>query len=196
MIQVKLTPEARQRLAQMKQFPARMAHAVAQEFDLQNEYTVGAIQEKRLSGKGPFPVSEGRLGVVTNRLRTSLRRTKAVQSGGGLIGSIGSNVIYAGAHEFGFEGSVSVKSYTRKLASGDRFSINGAQVRRGTASHIMGGNLKKVARTASGVATVKAHTRHMHVPERAPIRKGIEERLELYVEPLSNAIVAAWEEHS
>jgi hypothetical protein len=44
---------------------------------------------------------------------------------------------------------------------------------------------------AQGISFVKSFRRHMHMPERAPIRRGIEDRLESYSGSLSRAIVDA-----
>ncbi len=47
------------------------------------------IQAKRLTGKGPFPVSQHKLGVVSGRLRQSIQATEARIEGDSVISSIG-----------------------------------------------------------------------------------------------------------
>lgn len=59
---------------------------------------------------------------------------------------IGTNVKYAGVHQFGFSGSVSVRSHTRKVKSRD--------VR----------EKKKII--ATGIGFVRSHTRRMNIPAR------------------------------
>ena len=54
-------------------------------------------KSNRLSG--PRPTF---LGVVTNRLRSSIASTKAIKSGNEYSVKIGTNVQYARAHEFGY----------------------------------------------------------------------------------------------
>jgi phage gpG-like protein len=82
------------------------------------EIVTGRIQEKRLSGKGPFPVEEHRLGQVTQQLTRSTRSTPAKVTSTGtqavIEGSIGASVRYAAVHEFGFLGEVQVKAFKRK----------------------------------------------------------------------------------
>jgi phage gpG-like protein len=85
------------------------------------EVVTGRIQEKRLSGKGPFPVEEHRLGQVTQQLWRSTRATPATVVSEGthseVVGAIGASVIYAAVHEFGFQGEVSVKAKGKRRAN-------------------------------------------------------------------------------
>jgi hypothetical protein len=98
--------------------PAEIPQAIKRGMDKALEIVTGRIQEKRLSGVGPFPVEEHRLGQVTQQLWRSTRATPSqVTSTGQAIevtGKIGASVIYAAVHEFGFLGEVTVKEYTRK----------------------------------------------------------------------------------
>lgn len=57
----------------------------------------GWIKDKRLSG----PRSKDRLGVISNRLRSSITTSPAEQSGDTFSVKIGTNVVYAPIHEFG-----------------------------------------------------------------------------------------------
>ena len=100
MIELKVS-ETASRLLQ-RAWQQDVLRGVRWEMAYQNELTVGHIRKARMTGKGPFPVSQGRLGVRTNRLRNSLRATQPRIAGGTVVGSIGSNVVYAAAHEFGY----------------------------------------------------------------------------------------------
>jgi phage gpG-like protein len=92
-ITITLSPAAVRLLAAAKNFPvAQLARAI----DRENQFTVGYIQRNKLSLRGPTT-----LGVVTNRLRSSIRASKAVNYGDVIESGIGSNVVYAGIHEFG-----------------------------------------------------------------------------------------------
>jgi phage gpG-like protein len=160
-IKPQLTPEAQRVVDQLREMPERMGREIARVMDRENEITVGHISERYLSRRGPRS-----LGVRTNRLRSSLRRSKARISGAlGVVSSIGTNVEYMGVHEFGFSGTVSVKSHTRRQ------------------SHVFGRALAQPI-----VSTVKAHDRQVDIPERAPIRRGIRDRMDDYVRSISNAI--------
>ena len=65
---------------------------------------------------------------------------------------IGTNVKYAGVHQFGFSGSVSVRSHTRKVKSRDVFWRD-----------IFTRKKKLIAK---GIGFVRSHTRRMNIPAR------------------------------
>jgi phage gpG-like protein len=167
-LNLELSPEARELLATLPAAPVRAAQGMARELDLQNELTIGYAQREKLSGSGPTT-----LGVRTGLLRRSLRRTDSIVHGALIDGAIGSNVAYAGVHEFGFDGDVTVRSFTRRNRRRDLFSV------------------KKKKLSAVGVSYVKSFTRHMHMPERSYIRSSINERLPRYNAALSKAIIEA-----
>jgi hypothetical protein len=114
------------------------------------------IQAKRLTGKGPFPVSQHKLGVVSGRLRQSIRPTAARIEGDSVISSIGSVVSYLKAHEFGFSGAVKVRAHEVTMTS------------------LFGKKLAEPLRFSR-----LASTRQVKIPERRPIRTGIEENAPL-----------------
>lgn len=122
-------------------------------------YMVGKITEDRLTGKGPFPVADHRLGVVTGMLRRSFHWAGAARVNGNEVTTeIGANVVYAAAHEFGYVGAVTVKEHVRKTKKG-------------------------------GAATVKEHERKVNIPERAPIRTGIAEHADQMVIAIKDEIL-------
>jgi hypothetical protein len=141
--------------------------------DRENELTVAHIQQARATGQGPFPVTENRLGVRTGRYRRSIRRSPARVIQGAVVSSIGSNLAYAGVHEFGFRGPVNVKPHTRQVASRNV---------RGTVD----GKRKLVAK---GLAFVRGHSRQVDVPARAPITTGIQDRAAAYSAAASEAVI-------
>jgi phage gpG-like protein len=167
-LQVQLSDEARAILQRFETMPAQIGVALAHELDHQNELTIGYAQKNKLSAS-----SSTTLGVRTGLLRRSLRRNDAVVNGNLITGAIGSNVEYAGVHEYGFDGDVQVKSFVRKNRRGDLFSV------------------KKKKISANGISFVKSFTRHMHMPERSFIRSSLQERLPLIGRALSRAIVGA-----
>lgn len=180
--QITLSPAAAALLRRAPQWPAAMAQAMAQGMDYENELTIGHAQARKLSRR-----SATTLGVVTNRLRSSLNQVSAVVSGNSVASSIGTNVAYAGGHEFGFVGRVQVKAFTRKVntyAGGTKFV---ATLQRS------GRILKKKAKiTATGTQQVRAHTREVKLPERSFIRSSIRERLPDYGATLSARIITAF----
>jgi len=173
-------------LRKVQSFPQRMGVAICRAMDLENEITVGYIQARKLSQRGPLT-----LGVVTNRLRSSIRPSAARVNATGtdVESSIGSNVAYAAPHEFGFDGVVAVRSFTRKNPRGNLY---GATTR--TFDPKTGRVSKaKPKPSAAGISIVKAHNRHMRLPERAFIRTSITERAADYGTAISKAIVESWE---
>ena len=161
-IEITLSDRAKAILLAGGGIPPFLLAAAAKEIDRQNELTVGHIQANRLSKRGADT-----LGVVTNRLRLSVRPSKAVIKGNLILSSIGTPVEYAGAHEFGFEGRVSVAAHTR-LRNGDE----------------------------DDKIQVRAHTRQMKIKARAPLQRGIRDRIDRYGSALSSAIIRSWEERA
>lgn len=177
-VQIQLSPKAQALLAAAPAWPLALKPAIAAALDLQNSASIGYITRNKLSVRGPHT-----LGRITSRLALSVRATKAVVSGDAILSAIGSNVKYAGVHEFGFDGVVQVKAFTRRQVSNDVL----AGQRRGFTARG-----KRERLSASGIARVKAHTRRVHFPARAMFRTGIEERLPNYSRALSRAIIAVF----
>lgn len=136
--------------------PAVMGRAIARGMQRGGLLIAGRIQAQRLSGKGPFPAAQKKLGVRTGRLRQSVRATHPQIKGNEVTISIGSNVRYAAAHEFGFSGTVAVK----------RHEV--------TMTKLFGRQLQEPLRFSR-----LASQRKMRVPERAPFRTGIKDNLKL-----------------
>lgn len=192
-VQIELPQSTRNALVRVAQWPRALTTAVVRELNLQNELTVGHIVEKRATGAGPFPVSEGKLGVRSSRYRRSVRPAKAALVGTEIQSAIGSNARYAGVHEFGFTGVVSVKSHRARNRATDVFQVRDGRLVKGWELAGAGGRGKRVA---SGYVQVKAHQVRMNMPARAPIRRGIEDRIPLYGPALGAAIVAALDKPS
>ncbi len=96
----------------------KVARALADGLDLANALAEPRIKRNRLTGTGPFPVSQNRLGHRSRRLIRSFNSAPArvVEEGQNIrvTASMGSNVSYFGAHEFGWRGTVRVKGHTRR----------------------------------------------------------------------------------
>ena len=193
MIAVELTSDARDVLDRFNALPNAMLRTMATALDLENQLTVGHIVSTKLSQRGPKT-----LGVVTNRLRGSSRASKTEIKGSELRGGIGTNVPYAGVHEYGYKGTVQIPAHRRRSPQGDRFTVGTALVSRRLATALgafgKGGRPRKnVKQVSSGLSYVKAHSRKVDFPERAMFRTGISERTAHYGTALSRAIVEAWE---
>ncbi len=139
--------------------------------------TLGRAVRGRFTGRGPFPVTERRLGVVTNRLRRSLRATapQVDEAEGRVSLSMGSNVKYFAPHEFGFRGQVQVRGHVR------RFSAETGKTYRGRLTKAAVSTARgRIQAGRSNYANVRPHARRVNIPERRMLRtelEGIQTRL-------------------
>lgn len=184
-ISIDIDPRGQKLMENLAGFPDEMQQAIVRGLDKGGNLLLGRITRARFTGQGPFPVSEHRLGVKTNRLRSSLRWVPATIEGTEVTAGMGSNVEYFGAHEFGFSGTVQVRSFTRRV-SASQFSSKANQV---DVSKIKG---KQARAAALGTETVRAHSRVMNVPARAPMTTGITENAEIFSREITKELAAAW----
>jgi hypothetical protein len=140
-VKIELPPESQALIKKFQDMPQELPKAVKRGMDFALSVVRGRIQANRLSGKGPYPPSEHRLGFGPGKgnLARSLREEPAVIRGQEVTGAIGSNVFYGKIHEFG------VRYTSRKGKAVD-------------------------------------------VPERAPVRTGINENAEFIAGEISKAI--------
>jgi hypothetical protein len=157
---------------------AGLLKAIAREVDIQNQLTIGHIRTVRMRGNNnkPFPPSQHILGIGTGPgrglLNKSIRASKARVQGETIISSIGTNVRYAGIHEFGGTIKRVLLAGSVRLAT-DR---QGNLLRQGK-----NGKLAVFARKSRKTATTVAYAGgkrfEIRVPARAPFRTGIQDRL-------------------
>jgi phage gpG-like protein len=179
---IKLTHNAQQIAARLATFPPEMLNGIARAMDKENELTVGHVAKNYLTGPRPE-----KLGVRTNRLRLSIRRSAAVIEGQSVTSTIGTNVEYAAIHEYGFTGSVDVKAHARAIVK-----TSGQE----TAKLDARGRLRRrtrTVRTQTGTAQVRAHKRSMKMRARPFLSPSVADRADNYAQSVSRAIIAAWE---
>lgn len=123
-------------------------------------------QKERFTGQGPFPVSQNRLGVVSGRLRRDLHSEPAEITGRGYSGRIGAAVEYYGAHELGFSGTVNVPAHKRDARTVDR-KAQTRTTKSGKAVSIRSNQFSLLPQS------VRAHTRKVTIPKRAPLATAI-----------------------
>lgn len=199
---IALTTNAKAVLRRLESLPDKVRVSLKNAMDRQNAETMRHIIRWRLTGRGPFIPIEHRLGVRTGKLRQAMRWEPATIVGDKIVGSIGCHIRYAAAHEFGFEGKENVRAHERNL--GLQYQVGNRVLGRRSAELkdklTKSGKVRK-AHSASVVAlhksrsvgaSVRSYTRNMLIPERAPIRFGISEKLESYAKAFSRAIVEAW----
>lgn len=176
-LQVTFTPAAQAVLDRFQTLPQRVLVAIKRGMDYENQHTVAIIQRDFLSFPKQSPPTRDGLRVITNRLRGSVRATKAVISGSAVTASIGSNVQYAAAHEFGFSGRVNVPQHQRKIIVGTAIAFTKS------------GRKKRIQ--VGGTTTVRAHTRELNLPARRPFLRGIMRNRDALVATVSQRIVEA-----
>lgn len=104
-ITIQLSPSAIALADRFKAAPQQFPQAIKRGMNRSLAIVSGRIQERRLTGRGPFPVSEYRLGERTGQLKLRTRATPAQITSEGnqtvVTGAIGSSAFYAAIHEFG-----------------------------------------------------------------------------------------------
>jgi phage gpG-like protein len=104
-ITIQLSPQAIALSEKFKRAPQEFPQAIARGMTRALQIVSGRIQEKRLTGHGPFPVTEHRLGERTGQLKLRTQATPATVTTEGnesvITGAIGSSVFYAAFQEFG-----------------------------------------------------------------------------------------------
>lgn len=88
------------------------------------------------------------LHVVSGVLRSSIN-LKIDQHENSIVASVGTNVRYAAVHEYGFDGNVNVRAFDRTV------------------------NVVFGRAVGSTVQHVRAHVRHMRIPERSYLRSAL-----------------------
>lgn len=175
-------------LKALKAAPQRMVAGIAAGMEKANAFVVSDIQARRMTGKGPFPVEENRLGIGDNpggRLRASLRATKPVIDGMTVTSSIGSNVVYARIHEFGGVIHRPAKETTVRL----RLNKKGELERQAKYPGLAVFASKHHKRVRSVSATVGAYD--INIPPRAPVRTGIHENAPTYARMIQESVAAS-----
>lgn len=173
-VQISIPTQGQELIARFTPLPQRITTGLVQTIDQQNQLTVGYIDAKKLHG----PTTPTTLSVRTARLWQSIRATKASAQSGIISSSIGSNVIYAGVHEFGIDKTVRVGSFTRRNPRADVFKAGASSM----ATLDKGGHVvrRKARPIAEGISHVRSFTRRMKLPARAYIRSSIQERAQDY----------------
>lgn len=104
-IQVQLSPQAIALTQKYKNASTEVPRAIQKGMNRSLAIVSGRIQEKRLTGKGPFPVEMHKLGERTGQLKLRTRSVPAQINSTTEIatveGAIGSSVFYAAFNEFG-----------------------------------------------------------------------------------------------
>lgn len=99
-IKVELLPESKAFISKFED-KSWVPQAVKRGMDRALSIVRGRIQENRLSGSGPFPPADHKLGERTQNYLRSVREEPAEVQGETITGAIGVGVIYGRIHELG-----------------------------------------------------------------------------------------------
>lgn len=213
--QIQISSNARAIIAQVRRTRSLVLDGLRKGLNDENAKTIVALTLGRMGYSKAGPVMPDGLRRISSTAVRSLRATPAVVSGNGVASSLGSNLRYLIAHEFGFSGTVAVRGYTRRNEHADTF-----RTRTGTQAAVRervkfgpgrdrliakatgifevltraqaaraGGKLGKAV--AQGISIVKPHAMKMNLPARHMIRDTLAARIPNYAATLSAAIVAA-----
>ena len=108
MIAITLTGD-RAVVARLDRLRVRLPERVVQEVQAQTIGLAGYVKREKLSGQ----VLKNRTGTLRRSINARVTQTATAVSG-----SVGTTLRYAGAHEHGFDGIVTVRAHLRRLKSG------------------------------------------------------------------------------
>lgn len=138
-------------LLELKSMGIRLREQVGAAVARQTFALVAYIKAEKLSGQ----VLRTRSGTLRRKINGKVTETAT-----SVTGTVGAgNLPYAAAHEYGFEGDVSVRDYVRQ--------------------------------TVAGPVNVRAHVRHMVLPERSFMRSALADRREAIRLDLERAVAEA-----
>jgi hypothetical protein len=120
-------------------------------------------QRERMTGHGPFPPEEQKLGIVTQNLRRMQHTEPVKATDKGYSGRIGNQVEYFRAHEFGVATTVNVPEHRRRAHT----------VHKTTTTKT--GKTRRKAIYSRLEQTVRAHTVQMRIPARRPLGAAIDQ---------------------
>lgn len=155
---INLTSNAAELARNLGQFRGLALQQMAEAMDNEHQATIRYIGDNKLSRRGPKT-----LGRVSSTLLRSLRGSKTRVSSSGIESALGTNLEYAGVHEYGTRPYV-IRPKNRRFL---RFS------------------------TPRGIIFAK-QVNHPGFPARRWLSTGIQERESNYSAALSKAIEEAW----
>lgn len=182
-IQIGLTERAQTLVEKYQAMPLLIARATRQGLDDAMPLVLEKITEERLTGQGPFPVEEHRLGVRSGQLRQSAYTTPAESVGAVTTSRVGSPLFYAGLNEFG-------ATYTRTSKPGRarlRTNKRGELIKRGNLATFAGRRHKLVKE----VPYAGGKSYEVHVPARHSFGFGLADSVPIITRKVSERIVAA-----
>lgn len=116
------------------------------------------IKSSKLTGQA--------LNVKTGRLRNSIH-SKTVEENDNIVATISTNVKYAAIHEYGFNGSETIKAHTRRITQ-----VYGKPI-------------------SPKTIIINSFNRQVNLPERSFMRSALDEMRDKIINELNSAVVRA-----
>lgn len=192
--ELQITSNARAILAQFKVMPEEIRAGLRSTLDNQNAHTLRDLSFNRMGHPSNGPVVPNGLRRISSKAVGSLRYTPAVNDGDGVSSTLGTNLRYVKAHEFGFVGEVPVRAHTRRMFTYGRARlvrfINPRTKERQTTMR----RPRRVVKDAQGdrEILVRAHTMRMNLPARHMIRDTLAARMPDYGAAISRSVEDTW----
>jgi len=166
-------------LIKLEEKGTRVHDALRREMDLLAIEVQGLVKAK-LSG----PVLHNRTGLLRDSINI-----KVTDTGENISESVGTNVIYAAIHEYGFDDEETVSAHIRRSRMQMAMATKTYKNKFGTIS-------KHVAQTgrygkSTGEIQVRSFTRNMVMPERSYLRSTLREQTGTIRTRLADAVMAA-----
>jgi phage gpG-like protein len=154
---VTVTVHQEKLLAALASYPQRLRNKL---FSTINRLAIemqGYVKGSKLSGQV--------LHVRTGTLRRSINQ-EVKQDGNKIAAIVGTNVKYAGVHEYGFDGAVGVKAHVRRSRGQMKEAM---RTRKDGTTYATRNDMRQ------GEVNVRGFTRHMHLPERSFLRSALKD---------------------
>ena len=152
----------------LQEVPQRVLGLVRQAVEREAINLTKVVKDEKLTGQI--------LKTRTGTLRRSINYALTIEDQG-LTATVGTNLVYAGAHEYGFDGVVSVRAFTRRTKASWKAagSLSSALGRMGLKRLRKSEKMAYARSSGAGACFVRAHTRHMVMPERSFLRSSLRE---------------------
>jgi len=127
------------------------------------------------------------LNVRTNRLRGSIHDT-LTENANEVTTAVGTNVVYARAHEFGCHDTVMVKEHLRRVATSFADTRTALAYDYQTRRASTFGSRKQASSYGLAEVTVRAHPMTMNIPEKSFLRSSLREQRDVMLDRLRAAM--------
>lgn len=193
--QIIISSNARAIIGAFKRMPSEFRVAIKSTLNNQNARTLRDLTFGRMGYPSNGPVVPDGLRRISSTAVRSLRATPAVDDGNGVVSSLGTNLVYVKAHEWGFQGVVFVRAHNRRIMEYGKARLVRFINPLDKQEEFTWRRKRRIAKDENGNdkgTTVRAHSMKMNLPARHMIRDTLADRVPEYSAAISDAIVVTW----